>query len=226
MGFAKCKEELRFLLLEKEESVGYYKKKKKGSFDQTPTTRVCIFHCVKWPPNIGQQNMLGKMPSNYTQKIGVGLYITQKSAIYWLMESSTSWSLLGPGVEVGVKPNFMKGIHICPLSIVGHVVPWKFRLCFESSGLPPLTKLWKFNTTEYWVFIKLVDVTFWSSCTHHSNKDQHDYKVCTLQIKWPNTTSEASIGNTQYDTSVHGWQLSYWCFTLVMYHVNPLISTS
>ncbi len=151
----------------------------KSSFDQTPTTRVCIFHCVKWPPNIGQQNMLGKkMPSNYTQKIGVGLYMTQKSAIYWLMESPTSWSLLGPGVEVSLTPNFTKGIHICPLSIVGHVTPWKFRLHFEPSGLPSLTKLWKFNTTEYWVFIKqFVDhLTFWSSCTHHSNKDQHDYK--------------------------------------------------
>jgi hypothetical protein len=32
---------------------------------------------------------------------------------------STSWSLLGPGVEVGLTPNFMKGIHIFPLFIVG-----------------------------------------------------------------------------------------------------------
>jgi len=31
----------------------------------------------------------------------------------------TSWSLLGPGVEVGLTPNFMKGIHIFPLFIVG-----------------------------------------------------------------------------------------------------------
>jgi hypothetical protein len=31
----------------------------------------------------------------------------------------TSWSLLGLGVEVGLTPNFMKGIHIFPLSIVG-----------------------------------------------------------------------------------------------------------
>jgi len=31
----------------------------------------------------------------------------------------TSWSLLGPRVEVGLTPNFMKGIDIFPLSIVG-----------------------------------------------------------------------------------------------------------
>jgi len=31
---------------------------------------------------------------------------------------TTSWSLLGPGVEVGLSPNFMKGIHIFPISIV------------------------------------------------------------------------------------------------------------
>ncbi len=31
----------------------------------------------------------------------------------------TSWSLLGPGIEVGLTPNFMKGSHIFPLSIVG-----------------------------------------------------------------------------------------------------------
>ncbi len=31
----------------------------------------------------------------------------------------TSWSLLGPRVEVGLTPNFMKGIRIFPLSIVG-----------------------------------------------------------------------------------------------------------
>ncbi len=28
----------------------------------------------------------------------------------------TSWSLLGPGVEMGLTPNFMKCIHIFPLS--------------------------------------------------------------------------------------------------------------
>jgi hypothetical protein len=33
--------------------------------------------------------------------------------------NSTSWSFLGPGVDVGLTPNFMKGIHIFPLSIVG-----------------------------------------------------------------------------------------------------------
>jgi hypothetical protein len=32
---------------------------------------------------------------------------------------TTSWSLLGPGVEVGLTPNCMKGIHIFPLLIVG-----------------------------------------------------------------------------------------------------------
>jgi hypothetical protein len=31
----------------------------------------------------------------------------------------SSWSLLGPGVEVGLTPNFMKGIHIFSLFIVG-----------------------------------------------------------------------------------------------------------
>ncbi len=31
---------------------------------------------------------------------------------------TTSWSLLGPGVEVGLTPNFMKGIHVFPISIV------------------------------------------------------------------------------------------------------------
>jgi hypothetical protein len=32
---------------------------------------------------------------------------------------TTSWSLLGPRVELGLMPNFMKGIHIFPFSIVG-----------------------------------------------------------------------------------------------------------
>jgi hypothetical protein len=32
--------------------------------------------------------------------------------------NSTSWSLLEPRVEIGLMPNFMKGIHIFPLSIV------------------------------------------------------------------------------------------------------------
>ncbi len=31
----------------------------------------------------------------------------------------TSWPLLGPRVEVGLMPNFMKGIHIFLLPIVG-----------------------------------------------------------------------------------------------------------
>jgi hypothetical protein len=31
----------------------------------------------------------------------------------------TSWSLLRPGVEVGLTPNYVKGIHIFPLLIVG-----------------------------------------------------------------------------------------------------------
>ncbi len=33
--------------------------------------------------------------------------------------NTTSWSLLGPGVEVGLTPNCMKGIHIFSLLIVG-----------------------------------------------------------------------------------------------------------
>jgi hypothetical protein len=33
----------------------------------------------------------------------------------------TSRSLLGPRVEVGLTPNFMKGINIFPLSIVGFI---------------------------------------------------------------------------------------------------------
>jgi len=36
-----------------------------------------------------------------------------------MLPMETSWSLLGPGVEVGLTPNFMKGIHVFPLSIVG-----------------------------------------------------------------------------------------------------------
>jgi hypothetical protein len=36
-----------------------------------------------------------------------------------LFQHETSWSLLGPRVEVGLMPNFIKGIHIFPLSIVG-----------------------------------------------------------------------------------------------------------
>jgi len=36
-----------------------------------------------------------------------------------LHKIKTSWSFLGLGVEVGLMPNFMKGIHIFPLSIVG-----------------------------------------------------------------------------------------------------------
>jgi len=33
--------------------------------------------------------------------------------------NSTSWSLLEPRVELSLTPNFMKGIHIFPLSIFG-----------------------------------------------------------------------------------------------------------
>jgi hypothetical protein len=33
----------------------------------------------------------------------------------------TSWSLLGPRVEIGLTPNSMKGINIFPLSIVGFI---------------------------------------------------------------------------------------------------------
>ncbi len=41
---------------------------------------------------------------------------------FWFLDClqrTTSWSLLGPRVEVGLMPNFIKGIHIFPLSIVG-----------------------------------------------------------------------------------------------------------
>jgi hypothetical protein len=34
------------------------------------------------------------------------------------VQHETSWSLLRHGVEVGLTPNFIKGIHIFPLSIV------------------------------------------------------------------------------------------------------------
>jgi hypothetical protein len=37
------------------------------------------------------------------------------------VQHETSWSLLGPKVEVGLTPNFIKGIHIFPLSIVGSI---------------------------------------------------------------------------------------------------------
>jgi hypothetical protein len=46
------------------------------------------------------------------------------------IQKESSWSLLGPGVEVGLMPNFMKGIHIFPLSIVG-----SFLICFLPSKL-------------------------------------------------------------------------------------------
>ncbi len=48
--------------------------------------------------------------------------VKQLSIPWWIFQfyiNIISWSLLGPGVEVGLTPNFMKGIHICPLSIVG-----------------------------------------------------------------------------------------------------------
>ncbi len=35
------------------------------------------------------------------------------------VQHETSWSLLGLGLEVGLTPYFIKGIHIFPLSIVG-----------------------------------------------------------------------------------------------------------
>jgi len=35
------------------------------------------------------------------------------------LKTTTSWSLLGRGVDIGLTPNFMKGIHIFPLSTVG-----------------------------------------------------------------------------------------------------------
>jgi hypothetical protein len=36
-------------------------------------------------------------------------------------DPETSWSLLGPGMEVGLTPNCMKCIHIFPLLIVGSI---------------------------------------------------------------------------------------------------------
>jgi hypothetical protein len=35
---------------------------------------------------------------------------------------STSWSLLRPGAEVGLTPNFTKGVHIFLLSIVESIL--------------------------------------------------------------------------------------------------------
>jgi hypothetical protein len=85
----------------------------------------------------------------------------------------TCWSLLGPGVEVGLAPNIMKGINIFTADVIKdfsynydkiiqvlwkkgnkkkkkslfwkclkwcHMALWNFRLCFEPSGLPPLTR--------------------------------------------------------------------------------------
>ncbi len=84
----------------------------------------------------------------------------------------TSWSLMGPGVEVGLAPNIMKGINIFTADVIKdfpynydkiiqvlwkkgnkekkillckclkwcHMALWNFRLCFEPSGLPPLTR--------------------------------------------------------------------------------------
>jgi hypothetical protein len=45
--------------------------------------------------------------------------IKHPSILFATLLEQTSWSLLGLGVEVGLTPNFMKGIHIFPLSIVG-----------------------------------------------------------------------------------------------------------
>jgi hypothetical protein len=84
---------------------------------------------------------------------------------------TTSWSLLGPRVEVGLMPNIMKGINIFSVNVIKdcsynygtiiqmlwkkggkkknlfwkclkwcHVALWNFRLHFEPSSLPPLTK--------------------------------------------------------------------------------------
>jgi hypothetical protein len=39
--------------------------------------------------------------------------------VMMMLPMETSWSLLGPGVEVSLTPNFTKGIHIFPFSIVG-----------------------------------------------------------------------------------------------------------
>jgi hypothetical protein len=41
------------------------------------------------------------------------------SFVFWNFKTPTSWSILGPGVEVGLMPNCMKCIHIFPILIVG-----------------------------------------------------------------------------------------------------------
>jgi hypothetical protein len=37
---------------------------------------------------------------------------------YLLYTKKTSWSLLGPGVEVGLAPNIMKGINIFTANVI------------------------------------------------------------------------------------------------------------
>jgi hypothetical protein len=81
---------------------------------------------------------------------------------FWTLWITTSWSLLGPRVEVGLPPNIMKGINIFTVNIIKdfsynydkiiqvlwkkgykkwcHMALWNFRLRFEPSSLPPLTK--------------------------------------------------------------------------------------
>jgi hypothetical protein len=38
--------------------------------------------------------------------------------LYWFGSNQTSWSLLGPGVEVGLVPNIMKGINIFIANVI------------------------------------------------------------------------------------------------------------
>jgi hypothetical protein len=47
---------------------------------------------------------------------------TMMDATCFFFEPSTiiSWSFLGPGAEVGLMPNFMKGIHVFPFQLLGH----------------------------------------------------------------------------------------------------------
>ncbi len=62
----------------------------------------------------------------------------------WPSIDSTSWSFMEPGVEVGLTPNFMKGIHIFPLLIVGSFFNFGFVAHHCSVDVFPLSLLWAF----------------------------------------------------------------------------------
>jgi hypothetical protein len=75
----------------------------------------------KWffvPIGYGIYRILFKLPK---KKISTFVLVDLEDffLVIMMLPMETSWSLPGPGVEVGLTPNFMKGIHIFPLSIVG-----------------------------------------------------------------------------------------------------------